>query len=402
MAQMGKRPLEASAPQAKEYKFWNTQPVPKIDANPTEHGPIETKTVADISTSPYPLPTNFEWDSIDMTDEKQVQEVYTLLYENYVEDDDNMFRFDYSPAFLKWALMPPGFRREWHVGVRSSTNRKLVAFISGIPQKMRAYKDEVMMVEINYLCVHKKLRAKRLAPVLIKEITRRVNLRDIWQAVYTAGVVLPKAVAQNRYYHRSLNPKKLIDIGFSRLHRNMTMTRTIKLYKVADQPQLPGFRQLKKEDIPQVHTLLSTYLQKFNLAPVFTEDELAHWLTPVEGVVDAFVVQGSNGKITDLCSFYHLPSTVIGNKNYNTMRAAYSFYNVTHLPTEERWNDLMGDALIMAKKLDMDVFNALNVMENEKFLKPLKFGEGDGYLQYYLYNWQCPAVTPNNVGLVLL
>ena len=48
-------------------------------------------------------------------------------------------------------------------------------------------------VEINYPCVHKRLRTKRLAPVLIKEITRRVNLAGIFQAVYTAGVVLPKA-----------------------------------------------------------------------------------------------------------------------------------------------------------------------------------------------------------------
>ena len=32
----------------------------------------------------------------------QLKELYTLLNENYVEDDDNMFRFDYSPAFLQW------------------------------------------------------------------------------------------------------------------------------------------------------------------------------------------------------------------------------------------------------------------------------------------------------------
>ena len=32
----------------------------------------------------------------------QLKELYTLLNENYVEDDDNMFRFDYSPEFLKW------------------------------------------------------------------------------------------------------------------------------------------------------------------------------------------------------------------------------------------------------------------------------------------------------------
>ena len=51
------------------------------------------------------------------------------------------------------------------------------------------------MVEINFLCVHKKLRSKRVAPVLIREITRRVHLRGMFQAVYTAGVVLPKPVA---------------------------------------------------------------------------------------------------------------------------------------------------------------------------------------------------------------
>jgi glycylpeptide N-tetradecanoyltransferase len=55
------------------------------------------------------------------------------------------------------------------------------------------------MAEINFLCVHKKLREKRLAPVLIMEVTRKVNLENIWQAVYTAGRVLPKPVASCRY-----------------------------------------------------------------------------------------------------------------------------------------------------------------------------------------------------------
>ena len=68
------------------------------------------------------------------------------------------------------------------------------------------------MAEINFLCVNKKLRNNRLAPVLIKEITRRVNLKDIWQAVYTAGVVVPTPISKARYYHRSLKPKKLIEV----------------------------------------------------------------------------------------------------------------------------------------------------------------------------------------------
>ena len=47
---------------------------------------------------------------------------------------------------------------------------------------------------MNFLCVHKKIRSKRLAPVLIKEITRRVNRNDGWQAVYTAGTEIPTPI----------------------------------------------------------------------------------------------------------------------------------------------------------------------------------------------------------------
>ena len=78
--------------------------------------------------------------------------------------------------------------------------------------------------------------------VLIKEITRRVNRRGLFQATYTAGVVLPKPVAKCRYWHRSLNPKKLIEVGFSRLAPRMTLTRTIKLYQLPEQPQARGAR----------------------------------------------------------------------------------------------------------------------------------------------------------------
>lgn len=54
------------------------------------------------------------------------------------------------------------------------------------------------LTEINFLCVHKKLRSKRLAPVLIKEITRRSHVEGIFQAAYTAGVVIPKPISTCR------------------------------------------------------------------------------------------------------------------------------------------------------------------------------------------------------------
>lgn len=67
-----------------------------------------------------------------------------------------------------------------------------------------SFPREKKMVEINFLCVHKKLRSKRVAPVLIREITRRVHLEGIFQAVYTAGVVLPKPVGTCRWVSGAL------------------------------------------------------------------------------------------------------------------------------------------------------------------------------------------------------
>lgn len=140
------------------------------------------------------MPAGYKWDTLNIEDEDQLKELYLLLTENYVEDNDNMFRFNYSPEFLRWALKPPGWKADWHVTVRVETTGKLVGFISGVPAMIRVNGEQMKMVEINFLCVHKWLRSKRMAPILIREITRRVNLHGIFQAVYTAGIVLPKPV----------------------------------------------------------------------------------------------------------------------------------------------------------------------------------------------------------------
>ena len=143
-----------------------------------------------------------------------------------------------------------------------------------------------------------------------------------------------------------------------------------------------------------------------------------------------------------MSSFYSLPSTIMHHPNHHTLRAAYSFYNVSKITPLV---DLIQDTLIVAKnvsrccgvcgasflfflfilyfsfflfffffflflfffllllplflflQLNFDVYNALDLMENKTFLDTLKFGAGDGNLQYYLYNWKCPDMPPEKV-----
>ena len=111
----------------------------------------------------------------------------------------------------------PGHQQDWSLGVRYGKKKTLYGFISAIPVTVRVKQQKVNMVEINFLCVRKELRNKGLGPVLIKEIKRRANTKSIWQAVYTAGVLVHKYIAKATYYHRSLNAKKLVEIGFNTL-----------------------------------------------------------------------------------------------------------------------------------------------------------------------------------------
>lgn len=396
-----------------EHKFWKTQPVMSFNESVSEDSVIERKTLDSVPKEPQQLPQEFEWCTMDVTKDADLEEIYDLLYHNYIEDDDEQFRFQYSVDFLKWALKPPGWQKEWSVGVRVNTSKKLVAFISAVPVKIKVRNVPVTAVEINFLCVHKKLRSKRLAPVMIKEITRQVNLKNIWQALYTGGTLLPAPFATCRYFHRSINWSKLYDVGFSYLPPGSTVEEQIAKYKLPDTPSLPGFRPMVEADLPNVQELLEAYLARFDVYQVFDAEEFRHWF--ISSVVHSYVVE-VEGQIVDFVSYYGLDSTVLGNAKHPNLKVAYSFYYATAAPSEDRekrLQSLFEATLISAQQQGFDVFNALTLLDNPLFLDELKFGAGDGLLYYYLFNYKTKPVSggidrggqvngPGGVGVVML
>jgi glycylpeptide N-tetradecanoyltransferase len=65
------------------------------------------KPVDQVQQEPFKLNDLFEWSDVNIEVPDELDELYNLLYENYVEDDDNMFRFDYSKDFLLWYAPRP-------------------------------------------------------------------------------------------------------------------------------------------------------------------------------------------------------------------------------------------------------------------------------------------------------
>lgn len=401
-------PMEGSGP---VHRFWDKQPVPKLNSSaPTRCAPLQVRQVSDVRKEPYPLPAGFRWVTMDvMNDEKDTSDLYELLRNNYVEDDDSFFRFDYSVETLRWALSPPGFHTNWHVGLRftpvvdsgavesgavvekrtdvsESVDKKecekgegvegiegieglegdgkeekvaegqkgeLMAFISAVPVTVKIYDDAKPMAEVNFLCVHRKLRSKRLAPVMIMEITRRVNLLNIWQAVYTTGITLPRPVAECRYFHRFLNYPKLVSTGFCSPPYLSTVESMAALYRLRSETLLPQVRPFKREDLPKVTRLFNDFqkARDLKLYPLKSEEEVAHWLLSRDRVLHSFVVTHpvDDEKITDFFSFYTLPSLVIRHaQKYDHLNVAYCYY---YAHTRLTVVQLIEQAIIYAKKL---------------------------------------------------
>ena len=403
-----------------EHKFWSTQPVPKNKKELIEvevDGPIDNlkDEKEKLRLEPYQLPEGYEFVPFNIDNCDDLTDLYELLRENYVEDYDSLFRFDYSREFLLWALKGPGWKSEWHVAIRCKNDKnlkfKLVAFICAVPCKFKIRKNSLTAVEVNFLCVEKPLRATGLAPLLIQEVTRRVNLNGIFQAIYTAGIALNEPIGTAQYYHRPLNFSKLLESNFTYLPPGKSVQQMCSYYKLPIKSAL-NIRPLVENDLPRVCELLEIYLKKFELSHELTLEECRHWFLLREKVVYSYVILDENSNdeiIVDFFSIYSIPSTILNQPNHpnhpkiphESIQVAYLFYY--SVSSEIRLLPLIKSVLQEATRLGFDVLNCLNLMENDdNLLNALKFGAGDGQLRFYLYNWKSKPLKPHEIGFIML
>ena len=98
-----------------------------------------------------------------------------FLTTNYVESDTAGFSLMYPKETIQWALGVPGRFEDWLFCIRKGD--EMIGMITGVPRGIVVKDKTHQMIEVNFLCVSREYRSKRLAPILIKEITRRAYLR---------------------------------------------------------------------------------------------------------------------------------------------------------------------------------------------------------------------------------
>ncbi|KAI4380767.1 hypothetical protein MLD38_006919 [Melastoma candidum] len=139
---------------------------------------------------------------------------------------------------------------------------------------------------------------------------------------------------------------------------------------------------MQPSDVLSVYTLLGDYLGQFAVAPVFTEEDVSHWLVPRVGVLDSFVIEKISGGRRVITEFFSYTQLVQTSREVFVKKVAQLFYYV-HDPTTTLPR-LMRDALLTAKYHNCHIFMANEFMANWMFLEELKFQQGHGQVKYSL------------------
>ena len=384
----------AEAEEAKAlHDFWSKQPVIKEDQEDVLQGYIDPEIpVTAPPDKPAPLPAGFTWTNLDVNDDAQLQEIYNFLQMHYVEDSQHRFRFRLPAPLLRWALAIPGGIPEWIFGVRAKTGA-LVGFISGIPQTIRLNDDIQKWCAVNFLCVHTRLRSKKLAPVLIWELARRVRVAGVYRAVFSGAGIPSKHFCSVPYAHRPLELKKLSGCGFYPIPKEK-MTTCQKRFAI---PKLShqNCRPMTEEDVPAVTELLNNSDSQYTFTLQFTEDLVRHMFLPKKDVVYSYVIPGTSS-LKGFFSFYMMEWTILEENHMSLtyLRPAYCWYLAGIIDAKNLYGDLINKAANDAKA---DVVNGLLSGGFAEAMIQNKFEKGNRSLEYYSYNYAVPSMDESKI-----
>src|SRR6056300_992939 len=294
------------------------------------------------------LPEEFEWSS------HSLETIYEFLNENYI--------LRYTMESLKWAIEVPGHQ---NICINDKHTQKLIGLISLTPFNMKLNDKEAKSVQVNFLCVHKDYRNRKLVGYLVTEAKRISEGKNRNQSIATIHSSIPGSILKATYWHRLINVAKLSKCGFYQTNQPKS-----KMFEIRGNSQ---FRKMTSKDVPKVTRILKEYFKKFKIAPVENESWVKHWLLPRDNVIYSYV----NDETGDFVSFYSIPYDTVDKSD--TINQAYLFYMTS---------DNFNDAFLIAQNEGFDVFNTLDVVHNEEVLKKHKFLKGSGYVNYHIFDWK--------------
>ncbi|KAJ6251149.1 n-myristoyl transferase [Anaeramoeba flamelloides] len=364
-----------------------------------------------------PLPYNFNFVEIDLRKEDSLDMLLNFLNKNMkVSDNESKWDLYYIKEYLEWEFVTPRYQKKWTVGLQNMITNELVRFICGVEINIEFGSKLLEIAEVSFLILEINHRSKNLSPFLIKEITRRINLKGIFGAINVSNKLLPNPLTKVTCF--KLNIKKylkglLIQKKSLGNQQKTSLTQDNKCLKedhrvslmIHDQKenqsdaikfQINGnlWEELREESMQSSFNLFNRCTSKFLCKVNFTIQEFRWWFLKRKNVVYTYIKKNpKTNQVTDLFSFYiHFKRSKIDK---SLQRTAHSFYN---LNSSINMKQLMKDAFIIIDRLGIEKYYCTNIMDNSSFIDSFPFKELLEPLYYYFYNIKTEQILPNQIA----
>jgi glycylpeptide N-tetradecanoyltransferase len=368
------------------YKYWNTQPMVQLNEEPTTSTKIVNLVQSSVETN-SPEPYKF----VTYNVETDIKKIVAFLQNNYAPKKDPKFRLKYSEDYVRWTLEYPDT-----VCIGLEADGKMGGFVSARTQKMQVYGNQMDMAEINFLCVHSKLRKKRVAETLIKEIRRIMNNKGLEQGIFFTDRYLPSPTVSLKYFHRPINYAKLLKHEYVFKEESETLEHMVKYYKVVPNSD-KELVLMKEQHYQQAFECYNQYVDKYFLHDILTLQQFICKYKPSK-VVKTYVLV-KDDVVVDFVSFTILETVITGSTE--TIRGSTETIRGSTLSmytcNETTSYHLLKNAIMFSQNHSCDIFNVTDALENDGLMKELKFIDGTGISNLYLFNWRCPKLNPSYI-----
>jgi len=307
-----------------------------------------------------------------------------FLNTNYVGSDRT--KLMYSAALFSYYLADAIV-----IEFRPEKNDKLVGLIVGRRRLLNVASVETGFLEVNFLCLIKPLRNLHLAPLMIAILTREcVNRYNISVATYTISApIASKPFGKKQAFHRPLKLQRLVDTGFFPDY----YSQFEKCCKFNNKSSCVMRYFNGSTEMPDgLYSVLTEFNKKtYAIFDAKSEDELRAIF--VNSAFHNFVFYESDRIVNYIC-LYRLDT-------YNKIKMqAYKngYVYISCVSSDKRGvNDSVAEYCYKN-----DIFDVLTMTDDGSNSATLKFIDGTGFTNFYLFNMSVPPIENSKNGLVTI
>ena len=343
----------------------------------------------------------YEWAIMDMSKTEDCTTVAKFISTHYKTNPKRSY--EYSSEFMQWALNRPT-KLNISIAILSKQTKEMAGFISGSVIKTQIYYDTIDMVQCNFMCVHSRLQGRNVAKKLIRQLSNMFKVNGYNSGYYTTDRVIKQDINiyKAKYYHRPINVHNILDADLLLKEKNVTNDSIAEGYRLPTNPTNKRFIQMTEQHLQEVYELLNSYLDRYNIYPIFDYDEFVY-IFHNNNIVTSYVlvkndiVDDTVDVVVDFISYYTLPTLVkIKNKENKTINVAYLYYYTSTVESPYR---LVRDMMIISQKNNIDEFRIKDIMENETTILELGFLVGAEDINYHLHNHKCIDLQGKQIGI---